>query len=524
MRLDPPRLGAGNPGAGRIKVGFAFVPARRGPAIGTLVPHEGGPGYSTTGSGGSYVHMYGALMDRRNLLLVDQRGTGRSEPIDCPRMQNLKQPYNIAAGRCGRALGARADDYSTARSADDLAAVLEALELDDVDVYGDSYGTFFAQVFAGRHPDAVRSVVVDAAYPTYGESGWYPTSAPTARRAFRLSCQRSPDCRRGGRSFARALDRVLDKVRDQPWHGRSHDADGRPMRVTVKPSTLADIVFVATFTPTFYRELTAALRSGLRGDRAPLLRLVAEATGGGTDSGPARAYSGGLEAAVSCHDYAYPYDRTTPPGRPRVKEYRRALQRRSRTHPNTYGPFTVREYASSGWQGLDWCTRWPTAPADNPAGPVRPPGGAYPDVPVLVLSGEFDSITTPEEGRMVRRQFPDATLVVVRNSFHVTAIGDTDDCAVRILRSFVRSPATQPTERRRRCAADVEPIRSPGHLPRDAGRRAAAAAATHPGGLGARPSLPLRRSPTCRTGGGTTTRGTTSGCAAAPGPTPAGAR
>ena len=66
---------------------------------------------------------------------------------------------------------------------------------------------------------------------------------------------------------------------------------------------------------------------------------------------------------------------------------------------------------------------------------------------------------------MVRAQFPDARLVVVRNSFHVTAIGDTDDCAVRILRAFVRSPATQPTEARQRCAGEVEPIRAPGIFP-----------------------------------------------------------
>ena len=238
------------------------------------------------------------------------------------------------------------------------------------------------------------------------------------------------------------------------------------MRVQVNPSTLVDIVFYAAYTPAFYRELTAALRSGLRGDRAPLLRLVAEATGGGTDSGPARFYSGGLEAAVSCHDYPYVYDMTKAPGKPREREYERALDRRTRTHPRTFAPFTAHEYARSNWQGLDWCTGWPTAPASNPAGPVHPPGGVYPDLPVLVLSGELDSVTTPAEGRMVRSQFPDARFVLVRNSFHAAAIGDTDHCAVRILRAFVRSPATQPTRERRRCAGEVEPIRTPGHFPR----------------------------------------------------------
>ena len=58
------------------------------------------------------------------------------------------------------------------------------------------------------------------------------------------------------------------------------------MRVVVDGPALVAVAFGATYTPAFYRELTAALRSGLAGDRGPLLRLVAEATGGGTDAGP----------------------------------------------------------------------------------------------------------------------------------------------------------------------------------------------------------------------------------------------
>jgi pimeloyl-ACP methyl ester carboxylesterase len=45
-------------------------------------------------------------------------------------------------------------------------------------LYGDSYGTFFSQVFAGRHPELLRTLVLDAAYPTFGEDAWYDTQAP----------------------------------------------------------------------------------------------------------------------------------------------------------------------------------------------------------------------------------------------------------------------------------------------------------------------------------------------------------
>ena len=188
-------MGAGQPGGrhrhGRLRVrpgprpleagaGHAWCRTRVAPATARPAPPS------------SYAEMYGPLLDRRNLLLVDQRGTGRSEPIDCPPLQDLKGDYAPAAAACGAALGARADDYSTALSADDLAAVVDALGLGPVDVYGDSYGTFFAQVYAGRHPEQVRSVVLDSAYPTYGEDAWYATQGPAMRDVLRARLPADP--------------------------------------------------------------------------------------------------------------------------------------------------------------------------------------------------------------------------------------------------------------------------------------------------------------------------------------------
>ena len=453
----------GHPAAGKVRVGFAFVPARDAgrPAQGTFVPHEGGPGYATTGTGASYAAMYGPLLRHRNLLLVDQRGTGRSTALSCPDLQDLTIAYSVAAGRCGRSLGRRSDDYTSARSSDDLAAVIRRLGLGRVDLYGDSYGTFFAQVFAGRHGDLLRSIVLDSAYPTYGEKAWYPTQGPAMRTSFVKACRRSPSCRGDGPGFGPALRRVLHRVRAHPWHGVSHDGDGRRAQVTVNGETLTTTAFGATYGPYTYRELTAALRSALRGDRAPLLRLVAEAEGGGTNAGPVRAYSEGLDAAVICHDYPQLFDMTAPPPT-RMRQFHRAVSRRTATHPATYGPFTVREYARSDWQELNWCTRWPKAAAVNPARPPRPRGGHYPRVPTLVLSGELDSITTPAEGAMVARHFPRSKQIRFANSFHVTAIGDTDDCAVRVVRRFLRTPSQWP---RHGCARTVPQLRATGGFP-----------------------------------------------------------
>ena len=451
---------------GRITVGFAYVPAHNDtlPAVGTVVPHEGGPGYSTTGSGSFYARMYGPLLARRNLLLVDQRGTGLSEPIDCPDLQDLHGRYAPAAGRCGRSLGIRSDNYSSAESADDLAAVLHALEIGRIDLYGDSYGTFFAQVFAGRHPGLLRSVVLDSAYPTYGESAWYPTQTPAMQNAFTLACARSVACATAGRTPMQLLRAVLAVVRAHPYRGMSHDADGRPMHVVVDGKSLVSIAFGATYGAAFYREFAATLRSALLGDPVPLLRLTAEANGGSSNGGPVRGYSEGLDAAVACHDYPQLFDMTAPPS-VRRSELAASVRRETRRNPGVFAPFTIAEYLGSYWEEQDWCTQWPVAAESNPAGPPRPPSGHYPPTPILVLSGELDSITTAAEGAMVVSQFPNARQVIVANSFHVTAGGDTDRCAVNVFRYFERRPAAPFTRQVLACTRAVPPIRTLGVFP-----------------------------------------------------------
>jgi pimeloyl-ACP methyl ester carboxylesterase len=447
---------------GSIRVGFAFLPARDSshPVLGTLVPREGGPGYSTTGSGADYAHMYGHLLDRRNMLLVDQRGTGKSQPISCPELQNPTGPFNYgsAAGRCAQTLGDRAGLYGTALSADDLAAVIEALGLGPVDLYGDSYGTFFAAIFAGRHGPMLRSVVLDSAYPPTGETAWYPTQGPAMLRSIDLACQRTPSCAAAGASTSTLLARVLAEVRRKPYVGRAADADGKLRQVRVDAETLVSVAFGATYGPATYTELPGALRAALRGYRKPLLRLTAESVYGGSGGDPAD-YSEGLDAAVSCHDYPQLYDMTATPDQRRA-QYADSVRAQTISNSRVYAPFTVGEYLKSDWEMADWCLNWPVAPAASPAGPPAPPSGSYPAVPTLVLSGELDSITTPQEGSLIAGEFPAARQVIVANSFHVTADGDTDKCAVRILRQFVTRPRTGLTARRVSCANQVPPVRA----------------------------------------------------------------
>lgn len=456
---DPERASTGT-----VRVGFAFLPASSGDSVGTLVPHEGGPGYSTTGSGEWFAEMYGDLLLDRDMLLVDQRGTGRTAAISCPELDDGTAPYVRAVGRCARSLADRAWLYGTASSADDLAAVLDALAIDRVDMYGDSYGTFFAQVFAGRHPQRLRTLVLDGAYPTYGESAWYPTQGPAVRASLAAVCARSVMCADGAGRPVPLLEDLLDRLRERPVRVRAPGADGRMHRVTLDPASVAAVAYNATYLPATYREFTGAVRAALAGDAKPLGRLWAEFWYTGAGSVNPREYSAGAEAAVSCHDYPQLFD-LADPRTEREVQYRDAFRRKERTDPGLYAPFTITEYRTSGWTSFGMCLRWPQPPPGTAYGPIRP--AAYPDVPTLVLSGEFDTITTPAEGDMVTARFPDARHVVVANGLHVVGGTGPDGCGARLVRHVVRTGDNEMGPDLAACAADAPPIRAVGDYPRE---------------------------------------------------------
>jgi pimeloyl-ACP methyl ester carboxylesterase len=121
---------------GKIEIAVAWLPHadmhRR--SSGTIVAVEGGPGYPSIGSRGLYRSLYAPLLATRDLLLVDNRGTGASDPIDCSPLQRAPVMLVRDVTRCGEELGATSDLFGTGLAADDLAAVLAALNIGKVDL------------------------------------------------------------------------------------------------------------------------------------------------------------------------------------------------------------------------------------------------------------------------------------------------------------------------------------------------------------------------------------------------------
>jgi pimeloyl-ACP methyl ester carboxylesterase len=470
-RIDRPLDPTGAIG-GRISVYFEFYPhTAPGPSAGTLVATEGGPGYPATESREDYLALFRPLRATRDFVLMDNRGTGKSGAIDCPALQTAERWTVDLVGACGASLGERAALYSTAYAADDLAAVIEALEAPPIDLYGDSYGTYFEQVFALRHPRALRSVVLDGAYPVSGpDYPWYPTYAPAMRAKFDLACRRSPSCARLPGSSIDHVVPVLEELRRAPFAARAFDADGRERSFRADASRLAIVMFGSAPALATVKEVDAAARAFQAGDRAPLLRLIAETLSGVDSRDPAAdptKWSAGLAAAVMCQDPPQIFDMRLAPAQ-RAAERDRVLTERRHSFPDTYAPFTIDEYRGMplDYSFLDQCIDWPVAPASHPASQVTAADGAYPDVPALVVSGELDNMTTVADGTAVARAFPRGRQLIIANGLHVNALPRArSPCGAELVRHFIETLEVGDTQ----CAATATPVRLLGSFARRAG-------------------------------------------------------
>ncbi len=447
--------------AGDIEIGFEWWPrtAGDGPSAGVLAAFEGGPGYPSTGSASYYLPLFGPLRESRDVLFVDQRGTGKSGALVCQDLQDAPGYPADLVRACGAALGETAGYYGTGLAADDFAAVLDALGIAKVDLYSDSYGTQLAQAFAVRHGGRINHLVLDSAYPARGGTAWYEEALPAGMANVDTVCERSASCAAlGGKSSDRLLA-LLAELRAHPGTVTGMDGNGESVDVEMAAPALLLALMHNSSGPTLLRELDAAARAYLGGDKLPFARLVAEGNyiqDGGLLYPDAEAFSEAAYLAVNCVDMPQAYDMSAGE-QVRKPRYDAALAEEEKADPDVYAPFTIEEFNKSLWleNSTARCLTWPALPADRLADKPATAGSVFPDLPVLVLSGELDSLTTPAEGRATAALFPNATFVSIANSFHITAAGDYNGCAGVIARNFLDAGDPGDTS----CAGKVAAIR-----------------------------------------------------------------
>ncbi|MGO9560445.1 MAG: alpha/beta fold hydrolase [Acidimicrobiales bacterium] len=466
-----------------ITVCFRWYPATdvKAPALGTLLPVEGGPGYPTIGSVPGYLEMYGALVERYNLLAVDLRGTGCSTPIRCARLQRYSGAtdtprFQQLVGACGAGLDRRwkfrgggylhgSDLFTSAPAADDVAAVIRRLGLSQVSLYGDSYGSWFAQVFASRYPALIHSLILDSTYQILDLDPWYRSTIQDMPADFETACARSAACAAaGGKSWPR-MEALAASLRAHAISGEVPGPFGAEEHVTMGVVGLLNLVSDTAEDPLDYRSIDAAARAWLDdGQAAPLLRLYAQRLN--LDEAyfnqPVGSYSVGLYMAVSCLDYPQLYSMRASIPR-RRKQLR---ERQAAVGSGTFAPFTVSEWLSmdQNTENFTACLDWPPPEYAKPPVAKSPP--LLPaNMPVLILGGELDTWTPASGIPVVEREIGgDHRYIEFANETHVVGEGDIYGCASSIIQAFVADPSKL-RHLDASCAASVPGIRAVGSYP-----------------------------------------------------------
>lgn len=372
----------------------------------------GGPGQAATQTAAFSLFAAGSLHEGRDIVLVDQRGTGGSGALFCevpaedaPLDERFESTFDPdAVERCREAQDADLRLYHTAIAADDLDEVRDALGYEQINLWGTSYGTRLGLAYLRAHKGHTRSAVLDGVAPM---SLYLPKSlAKDAERALAqlfADCAADAACEAAFPSLGPRLRAFVDKLALEPI--RTHVT--HPVTGLMEPITLDRPAFVSALRGMLYSaELSAlvpfALERAIQGDLNPFVALAFE-----LGSSMERAFAAGLFLSVVCTEDL---------------PYLTADELSREAEGTLFGPDAAHEIMRA-------CAHWPKGQV--PAG-FRDPVES--DVPVLLLSGSLDPVTPPSWAEDAKKGLSRSAHIVFSGTGHNAA---TTACARRAAASFI---------------------------------------------------------------------------------------
>ena len=423
--LDP-----SHPDGGTIDLFVAVVEAlTEQPAPDPLVVIAGGPGEAATRFFAAAETAFSRILRRRDVVLVDQRGTGQSAPLNCGDaadglfLSGVLDPATLidAGVACLGSLDHDPRFFTTSTAVADLEQVRIALGYDEVNLYGISYGTRVAQHYLRRFPARTRSVILDGVVPPGLALG--PEVALRSQAALDAlfeRCEAEPNCADEFGDLRQSFEAVLERLQDAPVElSFEHPRTGDAVDIVVDRMLVAGVVRLLVYSSQTASVLPYLIDAAHAGDYrgfATQALLVSEAM---------EELAVGLNYAVVCTE-DIPYV-----GRVDLDE-----------QAETYLGAAFLEITAAV------CEHWPPGVLDHD---LR--DSLVSEKPALILSGELDPITPPDYGRRVAAGFANSVEVVGRGLGHgMLMVG----CVQGLMADFVDS--AQPDSLDLDCVDRIRPF------------------------------------------------------------------
>jgi len=409
----------------RISLNVVVLPARdRDPLPDPIVLLAGGPGQAATTLATNITLGYGWLRGRRDVVLVDQRGTGKSNPLQVrlPGSDADPQGYldsvwrpEVFAPACAE-LQEVADLtlYTTAIAMDDVDRVCTALGYGKVNLMGGSYGTRAALVFMRRHQDRVRCAVLDGVAPiSFKNPLFHARAAQEAFEALRRECLDDPACKAAFGDIGDDLKAVLERLDREPAEVEV-DVSGDTKTLRLSRDGFAESLRHMLYQEPLNRQVPMLLHAAAEGDLRPFAALAFQNNRAMHD---VLAY-GMLMCVTNAEDL------------PRITEAEIVRE--------CAGTF-LRDTRVRGQLAVG--AIWPRAVVEDADEPVSV------DVPVLLLSGTQDPVTPPRFGVEAATHLPHSLHVVVPGCHGV----GSKPAVARLVAKFLEQASVE--------GLDTEPLR-----------------------------------------------------------------
>ena len=381
-----------------------------------LVYFAGGPGSAATESVAGIATVFAPIRVHRDLLLVDQRGTGKSHPLNC-EFFNPADPQSYLGyffpledvRKCRPQLEAQADLklYTTDIAAEDMDEVRAALGYEQLDLFGGSYGTRAALTYLKRYPKRVRTAILQGVAPAnLYMPGDFPLGMERALQGVIAECAADEPCNKAFPNLKDEAKAVLAQLIKGPVEVEVQKANSNDhVKVKLSRDLAAEAIRYMLYSPVPASRVPLFIHLAAQGNFVPIAQAAIEYRMNLVGTG-----SNGMYLSVTCAE-------DLPWIKPGEGE---------RMAENTFlGDYRLRQQREA-------CALWPRAEVKRDyAEPVRA------DVPVLILTGEWDPVTPPSNGDSVAKTLTNSLHIVVPHGAHGLDGLENIDCILRIATEFV---------------------------------------------------------------------------------------
>lgn len=397
---------------------------------------QGGPGGSSIELA-SHIHpVFTDVRKNRDLIFIDQRGTGKSNPLRCKQLstEDLQLPelaqlekYFPLMQQCAEENKPSLPFYTTLHAVQDLDAVRKILGYKKINIWGVSYGTRVALEYAHRYPEQTRAIVLDAVAPKeIALSKFAARDSFAALGAVNNECQQQPECVEVFGDMVQKAEVIYTRLREVDQAGTplvvsyEHPIIQSAETLTLSARNFSMLIFSALYS----RDLTVLLPAAINRAEQEDYRLLAALFALSADNSQRMNIADAMHFSVVCNE-----------------DWHFVTESDVETTPPFFGLNSIKERDAV-------CQFWPKAKLpDDFWAPITS------EIPALLLSGKHDPVTPAIWADRVAKNLKNAVHLIAPGGNHGIS---TEGCTPQIIAQFIERGAMRDVKTD--CVAKIKPL------------------------------------------------------------------